>query len=382
MYFQQRYLEESKSFDSLTGLDTIELPNKGLLSGIELAVWGTCGVGADKPDSWLHNRMTKLELVVNGSKVVKSLSGDQLLALMYYQKTLPASNDMKNMSGASCLENFYMNLGRHYHDEEYMLDLSKVNDPELRIEYAFAQTSHNGWTNGVAMTAAPSRSTILHLLRDAPQEPKGYIKTSEVYRFTSGVSKKENMKIPRGPLYSNLYLQSFYASQGLGYLLDKVEVNFNNDAIIPIRVGAGELASETIRKYGLFKWMEQASYKGGQAYPLALEQGVFQPSPMGLVAYVHSYFDMWGQANGISFKDIATGLTPYTGNLNAAFTLIGTWPFSVAPIPYFDPWDEGTWVDSSQLGDFWVRVEENASGGTSAVIKLLADEVVTSYPAV
>jgi len=380
MYWQQRYLKESSQFDSATtGLETIDLPKTGQLSGLELRVWGTCGTGADKPDAWLHNRLKKIELIVNGSKVIKSYSGDQLLADMLYKKTPHYSHDMKNMSGASAEEFFHINLGRFYHDLDYMLDLSKVNDPELRIDYDFGMTSHNGWTNGVAMSAAPYYSLIPHILRDPAMEPKGYIKTSEVYRFTGGVSKKENMRLPIGPVYANLYLQSFYASQGIGYLLDKVELNINNDAIIPFRVGATELAAEIVRRYGLFQWSEQASYKGGQAYPMALEQGVFQPSPMGLVAYVPSYFDLWGQANTIAFKDIATGLTPYTGNLNLAFTLLGIMPFSVAAIPVFDLMDERTWIKSAELGDLWLRVEGNASMGTSVAVKLLADEVVTSY---
>jgi len=379
MYVQLRPLEDTKRFAATSGLDIIELPNKGHLSGIEMRVWGTAGTNAAKPDVWLHNRITKVELVVNGSKVVKSISGDQILADMLYKRTPLHSHDMKNMSGASCEEFFYINLGRHYHDFDYMLDLGKVTDPELRITYDFTLTSQNGWTNGVAMSTAPDRTTVLHLLRDAPSEPKGYIKTSEISRFTGAASKKENMRIPRGPMYSNLYLQSYYVAQGIGYLLDKVELNFNNDALIPIRVGPSELAAEILRMYGLFQWSEQASYKGGQAYPMALEQGVFQPSPMGLVAQVPQYFDLWGQANTIAFKDIATGLTPSTANFNLAFTLLGIWPFSVSPIPYFDPWDERTWVDSSELGDFWVRVEGNASMGTSVVVKLLADEVVTKY---
>ena len=101
MYIQQRYLEEAKTFDATSGLDTIKLPKAGLLSGIEMRVWGTCGTGADKPDVWLHDRITKAELVVNGSKVVKSLSGDQILADMLYKKTDILSNDLKNLSGAS-----------------------------------------------------------------------------------------------------------------------------------------------------------------------------------------------------------------------------------------------------------------------------------------
>ena len=379
MHFQQRYLEDTKAFASTSGLDTIDLPNKGYLSGIEMRVWGTCGVGADKPDVWLHDRMTKLELVVNGSKVVKSLSGDQLLADMLYKKTPLFSHDMKNMVNASAEEFFYINLGRFYHDPDYMLDLSRVNDPELRIDYDFGMTSHDGWTNGIAMAAAPSYSLIPHILREPEVLPKGYLKTSEVYRFTGGVSKVENMKLPIGPVYASLYLQSYYASQGLGYLLDKVELNINSDDIIPVRVGATELAAEIVRQYGLFHIMQQTGIKGGQAYPWPIEQGVFQPAPLGLVAQEFQYMDLWGNAGAPGLKDTATGLTPSTASINVAFLCLGVWPFSVSAIPIFDLMDERTWIDSSKLGDLWLRVEGNASMGTSVVVKLLADEVVTSY---
>ena len=151
MYWQNRYLKEGATFDALTGLQTIDLPNKGLLSGIEIRVWGTAGAGGDQPDVWLHDRLQKIELVVNGSKVVKSLTGRQLLADMLYKKTPILSHDIKNMASASCEEFFYINLGRHYHDTEYMLDLGKVTDPEIRITNDFTLAAQNGWTNGVAM---------------------------------------------------------------------------------------------------------------------------------------------------------------------------------------------------------------------------------------
>lgn len=379
MYFQQRYLEEAKTFDATSGLDIIDLPNKGLLSGIELRVWGTCGTGADKPDVWLHDRITKLELVVNGSKVVKSLSGDQLLANMLHKKTQLGPHDFKNMSAASCEEFFYINLGRFYHDLDYMLDLGKVNDPELRIEYDFTKTSQNGWTNGVAMSAAPSRSVICHLLRDGAVTPKGYIKTSEIYRFTGAASKKENMIIPRGPVYSNLYIQSRYKDNGIGYNLDKLELNFNNDALIPIRVGPTELASEIARMYGLFIVHQQMSIKGGQAYPSPIEQGKLANLMVGLVDAECGALDLWGASGPIPLRKTSDGVTPVTANVNVNATFIGIWPFSVSPIPYFDPMDERTWVDSRVLGDFWLRYEGNASMGTSVVVKLLADEVVTKY---
>lgn len=379
MHVQQRYLEEAKTFDATSGLDTIDLPNKGILSGIEMRVWGTCGTGADKPDVWLHDRITKIELVVAGSKVIKSLTGEQLLADMLHKKTPICDHDIKNMSGASCEEFFYLNLGRFYHDFDYALDLGKVVDPELRIEYDFTKTSQNGWTNGVAMSAAPSRSVICHLLRDAEVEPSGYIKTSEIYRFTGGPSKKENMRIPRGPVYSNLYLQSLYVSQGLGAILDKLELNFNNDALIPIRVGPTELASEIVRMYGVFDIHQQMSVKGGQVYPHPLEQGRLIALTTGLLDVMGQSQDLWGGYGGFSLRKTSDGVTPVTSNLTVMVTERGIWPFSVSPIPYFDPMDPRTWVNSAELGDFWLRFEGNSGMGTSVVVKLLGDEVVTAY---
>lgn len=379
MYFQLRYLEESKTFGGTSGLDTIELPNAGMLSGIEFRVWGSCGTGADKPDVWLHDRLTKIELVVNGSQVVKSYSGDQLLAMMLYKRTPIMSVDNKNMSGAACSEGFYINLGLFYHDLEHSLDLSKVNDPELRFTYDFTKTTQNGWANGVAMSAAPSRSVICHVLKDAPEAPKGYIKTSELYRHTSGQSKKENMTVPRGPVYSNMYLQSWYTLQGLGLILDKVELNLNMSEVIPVRLGPIELASQNLRQYGLFKFIQQMSVAGGQAYPAPLEEGFLANVRVGLTDAEAGAVDLWANYSNIPLRQTSDGTTAVTGNVTVQAVFEGIWPFSVAAIPYFDPTDKRTWLDTKPLGDIVVRVEETASASTNLVLKLLGDEVVTTY---
>lgn len=378
MYWQQRYLKESSQFDSATtGLETIDLPKTGLLSGLELRVWGTNGSGTDKPDVWLHNRLKKIELIVNGSKVIKSLSGDQLLADMLYKKTPHYSHDMKNMHAASAEEFFFINLGRHYHDLDYMLDLSQVNDPELRIDYDFGMTSHNGWSNGVAMSAAPYFSLVPHLLRDAPTSPKGYIKTSEVARFTSSGSKKENMELPTGPVYANLYLQIFYASHSLTVDLDKVELNIDNDKLIPFRVGVQDLLAELVRKYGLFTMIQQFYVTGGQVYPHPLEVGRLDGEIGAGVDAEICRTDLWGNISPVPLRLTSTGAAS-TASPNATLIYVGCLPFSVAAIPIFDLEDERTWINSRELGDLWLRVEET-SGAASSTPKLLADEVVTSY---
>jgi len=377
-YFQQRYLSEAAAFPALAGLLTVDLPNKGLLSGIEIRVQGTNGVGVAATNVWLHDRLRKFEVIVNGSQVVKSLSGPQVKAMMQYKRTPTISHDEKNMSGASCQEWFYLNLGRWYHDLEYMIDLGQVSDPEIRIEYDFTLATANGWVNGTAMGAAPSYFIILHMLRDTALVPKGYIKTSEIHRVTNVANLNYNMTVPRGPTYSNLYLQSWWRNMGLGAILDHIEVNLNSDDLIPYRIRPDDLAAEIIRMYGLLVAQEQLGLTHAQQYPFPLEQGRVTFGDTDLVAVVPQYLDVWGNFTGMGFKDIATGLVPTAGSYNLGMIEHGTWPYSVSPIPLFAPWDPDTWIDTSLLGDFWVRIEENA-GATAGVMKLLGDEVVTKY---
>ncbi|MBA7577683.1 hypothetical protein ES708_19536 [subsurface metagenome] len=300
--------------------------------------------------------------------------------MMLYKKTPHFSHDMKNMNAASAEEVFYINLGRHYHDLEYMLDLGQVSDPELRIEYAFDRILAEGWADGIEMLEDPKPEidVVLHILRDPALVPKGYIKTSEIHRVDNADTLHYNMTVARGPTYSNLYLQSWYLNMGLGAILEHVEVNINSDDLIPIRVGPIELATEVTRMYGLQNMAQQVSLLGGTPYPFPLEQGIFQPDLGGLMASVPVGIDVWGNMAAPSWKDIATGLVLDLTSHNARFKIKGIWPFSVSAIPLFDPWDPETWIDTSKLGDFWVRIEETA-GAKTGVMKLLGDEVVTTY---
>jgi len=377
-YFQQRHLRDGSQFPALAGLLTIELPNKGLLSGLQLSVWGACGNSAADPDVWLHDRIKKIEVIVNGSQVVKSYDARQCLAMMLYKRTPHNTNDSRNNNAAACEEEFYINFGRWYHDLEYMIDLGQVNDPELRIEFDFAMTTAGGWSNGVAMTVAPSYDIVCHLLRDTSLIPKGYIKTSEIHRVDNAANLGYNMTVPRGPTYSNLYLQSWYASMGLGAILSKIEVNLNSDDLIPYDMSPGNMAQQVLRMYGEFCMKQNVTLTGGQAYPFPLEEGRIHYGDTGLVASVMQIMDLWGNFAAPGFKDIAAGLTPFVGQVNVGMDIRGTRPFSVSPIPLLEPWDPDTWIDTSILGDFWVRIEENA-GGTAGVMKLLGDEVVTKY---
>lgn len=375
MYWQHRYLDQDKAFSGTSGLDTIDLPNAGLLGCVQLQVYATAGSTAGDRDVGPLDALTKIELVVNGSQVVKSLTGREIKAMMAYQKMAMGQDIIANYYSHANRVELFINLGRHYHDLEYLLDLSKVNDPELRITYDFTATSHDGFTNGEAQTG-PYRDVICHLLRESDIIPKGYIQTQEISRFMYANAKKENLVVPRGPTYSNLYVESYYKSCGLSLSLDTIEVNINNGERIPLRLAMQEFIDILEATYGRFRMSEIKDISFDDLWPSLLEVGEVIPTtyeghePISMVAGA-----LWGQQLGIGAED--PDGTAYTTAKIIRIDYDGLLPFSLAAIPLYDPWDPRTWIDTSLLGDFWVRYECTASGGsTNCPIKLLGDAVI------
>ncbi len=374
MYWQQRYLEQDKAFVGTSGLDTIDLPNKGLLGCVQLQVYATAGSTEGDRDVGPLDALTKIELIVNGSQVVKSLTGQEIRAMMCYQKMPQSQALMANYLSAANRVMLYINLGRCFHDLEYMLDLSKVNDPELRIEYDFTKTDHHGWSNGEAQTS-PYRDVICHLLRESDLIPRGYIKTSEISRFLWASGKQENLVVPRGPLYSSLYVESYYNSSGLTFSLDTIEVNINNGERVPLRLAMSEFISIIEAMYGRFRLIENKDVDFVSLVPSLLEAGYINVNTWGAgVALVFDNAALWGQQLGIGVRD--TSNATYQTPKKVQIEYDGILPWSVAAIPLYDPFDERTWVETKELGDFHVRYECSATGDTSCPIKLLGDEVV------
>ena len=380
MFWQRRYVEENRPLPGIgPGLEVIDLPNKGLLGGVELHVSALHAAAvAGSPDVWVHDCLDRVELIVNGSQVVKSYNGTEILAMNLYDNTFARPVAPRNYNNTTLHEYFYLNLGRFYHDTEYMLDLGRVNDPEIRIVYDFTKTGHNGWTNGQAFTGNPFYTVIPHLLRDSDISPKGYIKTSETYRFISAANRRENMRIPRGPVYCGFYLESRRAGQGHGMNMDYVEVNINNGEKIPFRVSWREFENELKRRYGEFTITEITKPLNGAQYPPPLENSEIWEANYRNSDVIGCSGPAWGGFCTSEAHLIST-YGPQAALLLRWLTYKGIYPWNLAKIPFLDSMDERTWIDSHELGDFWVRYEEGAGAGANAIIKLLSDEVVTVY---
>ncbi|NVM22286.1 MAG: hypothetical protein HWN68_10965 [Desulfobacterales bacterium] len=376
-YWQRRYVEENRAFVMPAGLVVVDLPNKGLCGGVELAVTALCNSANPCPNTWIHDCLEKVEVVVNGSQVVKSLTGSQILAMNMYDGTYDRQQAPRLYFNTSHHETFYLNFGRFYHDKQFMLDLGQVNDPELRITFNFGLGNHHGWLLGATFGTA-DYTVIPHLLRDSMVVPRGYIKSSEAYRFTSVPGLRQNMTLPRGPVYNGFYLESRYSGQGHGMNMDYVEVNINNGEKIPFRLEQGEFMTEMKRRYGIFE-VTQLMIPGnaGQLAPPLENCEIFESNYRNSDVIGCSE-PAWGGFCTIEDHLIST-YGAGAGNLIRWMHYKGVLPYNLAKVPFLDSMDEAQWLESRDLGDLWLRYEEAAAAGALATIILLADEVVTAY---
>ncbi|MBA7692077.1 hypothetical protein ES703_100635 [subsurface metagenome] len=376
-YWQRRYTEENRAFVMTAGLEVVDLPNKGLCGGVELAVTALCNSDNPCPNTWIHDCLEKVEVVVNGSQVVKSLTGSQILAMNMYDKTYDRQQAPRLYKNTYHHETFYLNFGRFYHDKEYMLDLGRVNDPELRIFYNFALAAHHGFSL-LATFGTADYTVIPHILMNSDVIPKGYIKSSETYRFNPVASQRENMTVPRGPVYNGFYLESRWVGLGLGNVLDYVEVNINNGEVIPFRLEQGEFMTEIKRQFGVYE-VTQIMIPGaaGQlASPLEnceIYESNYRNS--NVIGCAGPAFGGWCTIEDHLISTYGGGV----GNLYRWMHYKGILPYNLAKVPFLDPMNEATWIKSAELGDLWLRFECLPGAAVATTIKLLSDEVVTAY---
>jgi len=113
----------------------LTLPDSGFLSALMLYISGDQVSGVfDDGGLWrIVDHITKVEVVANGSTVVKDLTGQLVQALAFYDQGRPALDTWRNYASNTQMCSLLLNFGRWLHDPDYGLDLSKYDNVELRI---------------------------------------------------------------------------------------------------------------------------------------------------------------------------------------------------------------------------------------------------------
>lgn len=229
MKYRQNELYHEQALDD-TGTKIIDLSFKDPLSAIGLQFVGTNG-GTSNKSNWMSDVVSKIE-IVDGSDVLLSLSLKQAQAFQAHQtKVMPYINFEEAASGTGKDEVMLL-FGRHLWDPEYYLDLSKFNNPQLKIttdEDVIRAMGADGWLSG-----SFKASITAFIMAEGAPTAKGFFMQKEVYNFTSATSGDEHVDLPRDYPYIGLMLNSTIKLSDCHELITKMKLSCDSDKFVPI----------------------------------------------------------------------------------------------------------------------------------------------------
>lgn len=229
--------DEAKGSDVSSGSETIDLPERGILSELIIQCAYKKAIVDDRalPD---YLAVQKLEVLVNGSTVVKSITGRQARALMFHNGGPFASTGWFWSTGGSqdSYTTFVLYFGRAAGDMLHGLDLSQYSNVQLKITWNTATTSIDGQTYDANVSDPTFTYNIMaKIMNEAPPGfTDKYVQSREIDSWTVGASTEHNTEIPRGFELLGIQFDSRYKNVGYPNLFDKMKLDFDNGLWLPI----------------------------------------------------------------------------------------------------------------------------------------------------
>jgi len=364
------------------GIGTIyqDLPEKGFLSALMVNLSNVCQFSTDPGlDQW--NIYTKFEVLVDGSKVVKSYDAKQLRAIAHYSG-MDLSQlgwyERQDTGEEKQFWNYPILFGRYPGDPEYMLDMERYSNPQLRITYNADQTSVDGETyNASASPYVRSGVEGLIMREGTPTGLKGYIKSTEIDNWSCVASSTRQTEIPRGNNVIGYMQGSRYSDDKMIYWLENHECTFDN--------GAWQLYDHS---YSRLKALEAMWYP--KPVEIRIRKDMVTAKPIDLCVGVCNEFGEWMSNESILHAGLAH---EGTWNIQDVVTLThagaagpmcswdmhisGQFPHQNIYFPLHKYGEEGEFgIDTTKYGRIDVKTTTGSAVSTSANIQTVAEYVI------
>lgn len=183
------------------GTSIYTLPKAGFLSGIVCRLGAaTVSPGILTLAAWrILQRLSKIEVILNGTYDCKSITGEVAEALQFYSQKVVGLERPRGYATGTTWDAFALLFGRQLYDESYGLDLSKYDSVQLKIT--------NDETSSI-YGAVHSEEIHGLLFEESPISPKGYIRSREYRSWTSVSDETKYIDLPTEDVLRRCVIQS------------------------------------------------------------------------------------------------------------------------------------------------------------------------------
>lgn len=359
-----------------SGTETIDLPEKGILSEVDFMARVTPSYTDDTPiPPWVV--IKKLELLVDGSTVVKSLDGRQCKALIWYNQ---GPFDKAGWYHTAHSHNVYYHhfplyLGRFCGDTKYGLDLEAYSNPQLKVEWDGSQTSDHGATYDVNTSPAFTYNCQAKVFDGRPIGfLNKYIQSRQIDSWTVAASTEHSTEIPRGFPLRGLMVEAAYKSVDWFSLIEHLKLDFDNGKWLPIDMDYENLKATFLSWFPRECAINQAVYNAnGDDFDFQ----VMEINSMldGSVSLSNAAFGTGQTSYGLGTINVSTeaGAAQTSGSMSWC-RVAGWGPMGTIYIPMKELLDgivEA--IETTQYGRIDLKTETGSASGTSATTKVVAE---------
>ncbi len=249
-YWQRRRLHKESAVDANTSW-RYPLPSVGLYSAFSVAIEADryAARASAAAQEMLHEVISKIEILSEGTKVIKSLRGPEVKALNLFDFRRQVPIQHREAANGVNLDTLYLLAGRSLRDKEYMFDMARIAAPELVITNALTEDTAEYW-------ASDTLDYTIYGWRwvgDPLPFPKGYFRADErIYYSTSALNAEKPIQITTGKRIRRILLKGWTTRTSLGGHVNKVELKVDEgEYSVAVHDSMMEWALQNSVEYGL-----------------------------------------------------------------------------------------------------------------------------------
>jgi len=237
MRYRHTYIEKDLVLAN-SGTEVIDIRVKDPITELLIQVYAL-NHSSGNVQSPIARCVTKIE-IVDGSDVLFSLSGQQAIALAYYDSGHMPARKIVELWGWSQVDHFPIRFGRYDGDLQLAFDPTKFTNPQLKITWnleAVNTIDVDGFASGTG------RLTIIaKVMEDAGGAATGFLMNKEHYAFTTADSGDENIDLPTDYPYRKLLVRSYIAGSEMASVITNLKISVDQGRFIPFDLRAADLA--------------------------------------------------------------------------------------------------------------------------------------------
>lgn len=376
MYWQP-YLYRSALTVTNSATTRLDLPESGFLGSILLEFSGdqASGLGNSGGNWRLIDYLTDIEVVGNGSTIIKDLSAKLHQALTWYDGGPVAADVWRNYATNTQFCRVLINFGRYFGDPDFGLQLDDWDNVELRITNAATSSE---------FTSAPTVNVVLFFLRPTREARSLGFMRSEIWRtWTTVANEWHYLTLPQDLLVRRVVLQAIPAVDSTTKKANTQFTNLLYNVQCYLKTGEVEVYNGSGTRLMLYNyfWYGRDLWTHGHAY-LTADRGIDigVGYPFTHLALATSYTD----AAATVVPTATAGQTENTLAFESAetdvvyeFAVKGMAYHNTLVLPFDFSSDPNRWLDARAEAEVQLNVQtRNSSSAADGTVNIVLDRLV------